>query len=155
MDETSSDDAGAETRLDMNAVRALSRAFDDLSVVPVSLTDAAIGAFDFIDIDSVLAELLTDTNNMELLGVRGNGNDRRSFRFGALDSIIRVHVTGSSVMLMLEPPLSVSCRIVTRLGAVASRTDDLGELIADAPELPVRIELDLPSGAVRTPWIIG
>lgn len=140
---------------DMDAVRALSRAFDDLPDVPASLTDAAIAAFDFIDVDSVLAELLTDTNSAELVGVRGNGSDRRSFRYGALDSIIRVHVTGSSVMLMLEPPLSVACRIVTRLGAVASRTDDLGELIADAPELPVRIELDLPSGAVRTPWIIG
>lgn len=140
---------------DMVTVMALSRAFDQLPPVPAILTAGAESAFDFIDVDSVLAELLTDSSSEELAGVRGSGGERRSFRFGALDSIIRVHLTGSSVMLMLEPPLSVVCRIVTRIGAVAARTDDLGELIADAPELPVRIEIDLPSGAVRTPWIIG
>lgn len=140
---------------ELATVMALSRAFDQLPPVPTHLTEAAESAFAFIDVDSVLAELLTDSGGTELVGVRGNGGDRRSFRFGALDSIIRVHLTGSSVMLMLEPPLSVACRIVTRIDAVAARTDDLGELIADAPELPVRIEIDLPSGAVRTPWIIG
>jgi hypothetical protein len=140
---------------DLATVMALSRAFDQLPPVPAHLTAAAESSFEFIDLDSVLAELITDSTDAELAGVRGHGGDRRSFRFGALDSIIRVHLTGSSVMLMLEPPLSVACRIVTRIGAVSARTDDLGELIADAPELPVRIEIDLPSGAVRTPWIIG
>lgn len=140
---------------ELATVTALSRAFGRLPPVPTDLAAAAESAFDFIDVDSVLAELLTDASGAELAGVRGNVGDRRSFRFGALDSIIRVHLTGSSVMLMLEPPLSVACRIVTRIGAVAARTDDLGELVADAPELPVRIEIDLPSGAVRTPWIIG
>ena len=145
----------SDSQGDLANMIALSRAFDQLPPVPTHLTEAAESAFDFIDVDAVLAELLTDSSSAELAGIRGNGGDRRSFRFGALDSIIRVHLTGSSVMLMLEPPLSVACRIVTRIGAIAARTDDLGELIADAPELPVRIEIDLPSGAVRTPWIIG
>lgn len=140
---------------DLAMLKALSEAFDQLPAVPTHLTDAAITAFDFIDLDSVLAELLTESNGAELAGVRGSTGDRRSFRFGALDSIIRIHLTGSSVMLMIEPPLSVACRIVTRVGAVDGRTDDLGELIADTPELPLRIELELPSGSVRTPWIIG
>ncbi len=138
-----------------DAIEVLTRAFDALPEVPTHLTAAAESAFDFIDADMVLAELLSDATNDDLVGVRGRGSDRQSFRFGALDSVIRVHLTGTSVLLMIEPPLSVACRIVTRVGATAGRTDDLGELTAETTELPVRIELELPSGAVRTPWIIG
>ena len=37
----------------------------------------------------------------------------------------------------------------------AHRTDELGELVLDVPRLPVRVEVDLPTGTVATPWIIG
>ena len=33
------------------------------------------------------------------------------------------------------------------------RTDELGELAVDAPDLPLRLEIDLPSGTTITPWI--
>ena len=50
---------------------------------------------------------------------------------------------------MLEPPLSVPCRVVTEERADEYRTDEFGELVVDAPELPFRIEVDLPSGDMR------
>ena len=68
---------------------------------------------------------------------------------------MRVHLTPTTLIVMIEPPLSVVCRVVTGAGSVEERTDDVGELVVDAPELPVRIEVDLPSGKVVTPWIIG
>jgi hypothetical protein len=61
------------------------------------------------------------------------------------------------MIVMIEPPLSVACRVAGGAdGEVAThRTDELGELVIDAPELPVRVEVDLPGGTVATPWIIG
>jgi hypothetical protein len=38
---------------------------------------------------------------------------------------------------------------------VEHRTDELGELVVDAPDLPIRIEVDLPGGTVVTPWVTG
>jgi hypothetical protein len=56
---------------------------------------------------------------------------------------------------MIEPPLSVVCRVDTEQGNEEYRTDELGELVVDAPELPLRLEIDLPGGKVVTPWITG
>ena len=56
---------------------------------------------------------------------------------------------------MVEPPLSVACRVTTEDGTTEHRTDELGELAVDAPDLPMRIEVDLPSGTIVTPWITG
>jgi hypothetical protein len=50
------------------------------------------------------------------------------------------------------------CRITSGAGDGATdahRTDDLGELVVDVPEQPIRVELDLPSGTIVTPWITG
>lgn len=69
--------------------------------------------------------------------------------------MIRVHLTSASLIVMIEPPLSVDCRIVTEVDTDEQRTDELGELVIDSPELPIRLELDLPAGATITPWITG
>ena len=126
-----------------------------LQPIPTHLADAARDAFAWRSADMQLAELLFDSANDELVGVRGTTTERRSFRFGAGDFVIRVHLTSATLFAMVEPPLSVVCRVVTKQGSTEHRTDEMGELVIDATEQPVRIEVDLPSGTVVTPWIIG
>lgn len=131
----------------------------DLDPIPARLTAAAVDAFAWRSADARLAELLFDSAGSELVGIRGTATERRSFRFGADDLVIRVHLTAATLIIMVEPPLSVGCRVATDDGATGvttdHRTDELGELVLDAPELPFRIEIDLPSGKVVTPWITG
>lgn len=133
----------------------LSDAFDELEPVPPHLTEAARSAFAWRRADAALAELLFDSATDELVGIRGTASDRRSFRFGHGDYVIRVHLTQATMIVMVEPPLSVECRVTTDDGVDVLRTDEYGELAVAAPELPARIEVDLPGGAVVTPWITG
>lgn len=39
--------------------------------------------------------------------------------------MIRVHLTSASLIVMIEPPLSVDCRIVTEVDTDEQRTDEL------------------------------
>jgi hypothetical protein len=126
-----------------------------LEPIPDRLTAAAREAFGWRLADAELAELLFDSANDELAGVRGSTAQRRSFRFASGDFVIRVHLTTVSMIVMVEPPMSVACTVSTSEATVEHRTDELGELVIDAPEPPVRIEVDLPSGRVVTPWITG
>lgn len=130
-------------------------AFDDLPTVPAHLRAAARDAFGWHRSDAQLAELLSDSSTSELVGVRGSTSERRAFRYGAGEFVIRVHLTGATMIVMVEPPLSVDCRVASGGDSTEHRTDELGELVIDAPELPVRVELDLPSGTTITPWITG
>ena len=126
-----------------------------LDPIPERLTAAARDAFSWRLADVELAELLFDSANDELAGVRGSTAQRRSFRFASGDYVIRVHLTSASMVVMVEPPMSVTCTVATAESNTAHRTDELGELVIDAPELPVRLEVDLPTGKVATPWITG
>ena len=133
----------------------IDRAFDDLEPIPPKLADAARSAFGWRRAAAEIAELLYDSANDELVGIRGTTSDRRSFRFAADDFVLRVHLTPATLIVMIEPPVSVLCRIATEDGTEELRTDEFGELVVDAPELPARVEVDLPNGTVVTPWITG
>lgn len=132
----------------------ISRAFDDLGPVPGPLADAARSAFGWRRADAALAELLFDSAHDELAGVRG-ASDRRSFRFGHGDVVVRVHLTDASMIVMIEPPVSVTCTVETERGRDEYRTDEYGELAIEAPELPARLMLEFDDGTVVTPWITG
>ena len=135
---------------------ALDDAFEHvLEPVPPRLVDAARRAFGWRLIDQQLAELIDDSAEHELVGIRGTSTDRRSFRYAAGEFVLRVHITPDTLIVMLEPPLSVVCRVETDESAGDHRTDELGELVVDAPELPFRVEVDLPNGRFVTPWISG
>lgn len=137
-------------------LQRVSDAFEHvLDPIPPRLSAAARDAFTWRLADQQLAELLDDAGDAELVGIRGTSTDRRSFRYAAGDFVIRVHLTAVTLIVMVEPPLSVACRVATEEGTDTHRTDELGELVVDAPELPLRVELDLPSGTVVTPWITG
>lgn len=137
-------------------VARLADAFEhELAPVPDHLRAAARDAFAWRLADVRLAELLFDSATDELVGVRGTPTDRRSFRFGADGFVVRVHLTPATLLVMIEPPLSVGCRVATQSATTDHRTDELGELAVDAPELPVRVEVDLPTGTIATPFIIG
>lgn len=133
----------------------ISAAFDDLEPVPDHLADAARSAFGWRRADAELAELLFDSSLDEPVGVRGSSSGRRSFRFGHGDFTIRVHLTEATMIVMVEPPVSAACRVETEEGTDEHRTDEYGELAVGAPELPARVEVDLPGGTVVTPWITG
>jgi hypothetical protein len=126
-----------------------------LDPIPGRLTVAAREAFGWRLADVELAELLFDSANDDLAGVRGISMQRRSFRFASGSFVIRVHLTSASMIIMIEPPMSVTCTVATSDATTEHRTDELGEIVIDAPELPVRLEVDLPSGRVVTPWITG
>lgn len=140
---------------------AVDDAFEaSLAPVPSRLSEAARAAFAWRRVDAELAELLFDSASDELVGVRGVVAERRSLRFGAHGTVMRVHLTADSLVVMLDPPAAVTCRIATavRPGEVRTeehRTDEHGELVVYAPDLPVRIEADLPAGTIVTPWVIG
>ena len=101
--------------------------------------------------DIKIAELLFDSAHDDLVGVRGTATERRSFRYGVDDTIIRVHLTSATLIVMVEPAVSVPCRVTSEDGSEERRTDEMGELMIDAPELPIRVEIDLPGGTVRDP----
>ncbi len=126
-----------------------------LDPIPDRLTVTAREAFGWRLADVELAELLFDSANDELAGVRGTSVQRRSFRFASGNFVIRVHLTSASMIVMIEPPMSVTCTVATSDSTTEHRTDELGEIVIDAPQLPVRLEVDLPSGRVVTPWITG
>ena len=134
---------------------AIGAAFDDVPEPPDQLVAAARDAFSWRRADVELAKLLDDSIEATLVGVRGGAGGRRAFRYGAGDFVIRVHLTDSTLIVMLEPPLSVVCRVASDAGTVEHRTDELGELVLDVPELPLRLEVDLPRGTTITPWIVG
>jgi len=138
---------------DDDVIARIARAFDDLPPIPERLSGAARDAFAWHRADTQLAELLSDSAEHELAGVRGTSSDRRSFRYAAGDFVIRVHLSDETLVVMVEPPLSVVCRIATPDGPIEHRTDELGELAVDAPDLPMRLEVDLPAGTTVTPWI--
>lgn len=143
---------------DDELLQLIDAAFDrDLPPIPDRLSAAARDAFQWRGVDVALAELTFDSAEQELTGVRGAATERRSFRFAAGDFVIRVHLTEATMIVMVEPPLSVACRVASGEGGDVSehRTDELGELVVDAPELPFRVEVDLPSGTTATPWITG
>lgn len=141
--------------LDDDLLGRIADAYDDLPVVPYPLTATAREAFAWRSADAQLAELLSDSAEADLVGVRGASTDRRAFRYGAGDVVIRVHLSEETLVVMVEPPLSVECRVATEDGTTEHRTDESGELAVDAPDLPLRIEVDLPGGTTVTPWIIG
>ena len=135
----------------------LADAFDDahLEPIPPRLSAAARDAYTWRRADAELAELLFDSASDTLVGVRGTTTDRRSFRYASGQFAIRVHLTDVSLIIMIEPPLSVVCTVDSSHGSEQHRTDELGELVVDAPELPLRLEIELPGGNVVTPWITG
>ena len=138
-------------------IQRLADGFDDahLEPIPPRLSAAARDAYSWRRADAELAELLFDSASDTLVGVRGTTTDRRSFRYASGDVAIRVHLTDVSLNIMIEPPLSVVCTIDSPQGSEQHRTDELGELVVNAPELPLRLEVELPSGKVVTPWITG
>jgi hypothetical protein len=133
----------------------ISDAFDRLPPVPPNLQAAARSAFEWRRADAALAELLFDSANDELIGVRGTAADRRSFRFAVNEFVIRVHLTPATLIVMVEPPLSVPCRVVTEEHIDELRTDEYGEVAVAAPVLPFRFEAELPNGEIVTFWITG
>jgi hypothetical protein len=135
----------------------LADAFDGANIEPIPprLSAAARDAYSWRRADAELAELLFDSASDTLVGVRGTTTDRRSFRYASGDFAIRVHLTDLSLIVMIEPPLSVACTVDSSHGSEQHLTDELGELVVDAPELPLRLEIELPGGNVVTPWITG
>lgn len=138
---------------DDRMLERIGEAFEELDPIPGHLSDAARAAFSWRRADAELAELLFDSATDELVGVRGTSSERRSFRFGTDDFVIRVHLTAETMIVMVEPPLSVPCRIAGEDGVAEYHTDEYGELAVDAPDFPVRVEVDLPAGTVVTPWV--
>ena len=140
-----------------SVIERLADAFDDadLEPIPSRLSAAALDAYSWRRADAELAELLFDSASDALVGVRGTTTDRRSFRYASGDFAIRVHLTDVSLNVMIEPPLSVACTVDSAQGSEQHHTDELGELVVDAPELPLRLEIELPNGKVVTPWITG
>ncbi len=133
----------------------ISDAFDRLPPVPAELQAAARSAFEWRRADAALAELMFDSADQELIGVRGTASVRRSFRFAVNDVVIRVHLTPATLVVMIEPPLSVPCRVVTEEHTEELRTDEYGEVAVAAPQMPFRFEAELPNGEIVTPWITG
>ncbi|MEZ5297585.1 MAG: hypothetical protein R2697_15315 [Ilumatobacteraceae bacterium] len=144
---------------DDDLLQRISDAFDrGLPPLPERLSGVATDAFQWRRADVALAELLFDSAQEDLVGIRGTSTDRRSFRYAAGGAVVRVHLTSATMIVMVEPPLSVACRIETGAdgGAIAEyRTDELGELALDVPAFPLRVEFDLPGGTYTTPWITG
>lgn len=149
--------AADRSTADDELVALISAAFDrELPPIPARLTDAARDALAWRRVDAELAELLFDSAAADLVGARGGTVARRSFRYAAGDFVVRMHLTTDTMTVMVEPPLSVVCRVVSGdAGPVDHRTDELGELVIDVPSFPIRLELDLPSGTIVTPWVTG
>lgn len=142
---------------DHGVIRAVSEAFDaELPPIPNSAHLSALRAFGWRMVtESQLLELLTDTADDDLVGVRGSST-LRALTFTGAGTTVRVTIDRRILGVAVTPATSLECHLEHHAGeSTVFRTSSDGNGTVPVDQLPVRLRLTTPTGELVTPWIIG
>jgi len=143
---------------DDQLIAELSTALDATDPVPERFVEAAKQTFTWRTIDAELAELVFDSAEGELVGVRGGDATRQvTFQSPAFEIEVAIISDGSRRLVgQLVPP--VESEIELRFGESSQTTnsDSLGRFsFEDVPLGPISLKVALPGGgAVQTEWTL-
>lgn len=127
----------------------------DLPPVPSELLSAAAAAAGWMDLDTELATVLSDSATDELVGARASTSTRRTLQFAGAGLTVSVTIDEHAFVLIVEPGDRYVGRLAGPGTAVDVETDDDGQFSTSRWPAPVRVELDLATGRFVSPWVIG
>jgi hypothetical protein len=133
-------------------------ALDATDPVPERFVEAAKQTFTWRTIDAELAELVFDSAESELAGVRGGDATRQvTFRAPAFEIEVAIISDGSRRLVgQLVPPVEGAVELRFGDTSHSTQSDALGRFsFEDVPLGPISLEVALPDGAtVQTEWTL-
>jgi len=124
--------------------------------VPRAVVDAAKAAYTWRTIDDELAELVYDSSEAGLVGVRAGATARQlTFRAAGVEIEVMVAETGERRLVgQVVPPQQASVEVRTDAGVSAMDTDELGRFSAGLGDAG-RIQVAITTSQVRviTGWV--
>ena len=134
--------------------------YDLVDPVPPEVTAVAYHAMAFRTLDAELGQLVSDSAEERLVGVRDAEGPGRlvTFESDTLTVEVQVSVLGADRRLVgqLVPPSPAEVRVEWPNDSTSVHADDLGRFSIDAvPAGPVRLVCERPgSAAVVTGWLV-
>lgn len=122
---------------------------------PAGARDAALAAFDFVDLDGALAALVADSRSGELAGIRAaTVADEITLDFATDELDVAVEVRGRRAVGQVTPAGPTAGRVeAPGMRTTLFAVDRLGRFETDLPVgRPVRLVVQGPGGVVRTDW---
>ena len=142
---------------DDELVEAIKTGLEQTDPVPMSAVEAAKAAFTWRTIDAELAELVYDSAETGLVGVRGEGARQVTFRSPGVE--IEVMVTDERerrIVGQLVPPQQATVEALTSGGIREQGSDSLGRFSFEGiVPGPVKLSVETADGGtVVTEWTI-
>lgn len=125
--------------------------------VPDSALEAAKAAFTWRTIDSELAELVFDSSESGLVGVRGEAARQVTFRAPGVEiEVMVVSDETRRIVGQLVPPQQATVELHSSAGVREQGSDSLGRFTFDGiVPGPVKLTVQTPQGGtVATEWLI-
>ena len=135
----------------------LGATLDELDPVPAAATEFAKAAFTWRSIDAELAELVFDSAEEQLAGVRSAGGARQmTFRAPGLEIEVVVVAEGARRLVgQLVPPQSAEVELLVGTEVRTATSDSLGRFtFLDVPVGPVSIRCTVDETTIQTDWMI-
>jgi hypothetical protein len=147
------DDFGSAA--ERRTMRSISDLYDaESGPVPAALTQFALDAFRWRDLDAQLASITFDSATDQLVGVRGTA-ERHLVRYSGAGLTVSLSLADASLTVMIEPAGEYHCRIEGPDVAVSMDSDEAGQLSLDDCPLPLRLVVENDPRRLMTPWLIG
>lgn len=135
----------------------LGTTLDELDPVPAVATEFARAAFTWRSIDAELAELVFDSADDQLAGVRSAGGGRQmTFRAPGLEIEVVVMAEGARRLVgQLVPPQAAEIELLYQSEVRSATSDSLGRFtFLDVPVGPVSIRCTVEGTTIQTDWMI-
>ncbi|MDH3499420.1 MAG: hypothetical protein OEM97_04810 [Acidimicrobiia bacterium] len=142
---------------DEQLMAELGATLDELDPVPTAATEFAKAAFTWRTIDAELAELVFDSADDQLTGVRSTGGARQmTFRAPGLEIEVVVMAEGARRLVgQLVPPQAAEIELLYQGEVRSASSDSLGRFtFLDVPVGPVSIRCMVEGTTVQTDWMI-
>ena len=143
---------------DKRLLAELSAALDATDPVPARVIESAKESFTWRTIDAELAELVFDSAEGQLAGVRGvDGTRQVTFKAPAIEIEVAIISDGSRRLVgQLVPALEGTVELRFEEETHTTEADHLGRFsFEDVPLGPISLRVALPDGAlVETAWTL-
>lgn len=146
------------TTNDDELIRDLGRVLDLTDPVPPMVTEYAKAGYDWRDIDAELAELVFDSAETGLVGVRG-GDMSRQMTFRAPGAEIEVELLSANsrrIVGQLVPPQETTIELRFGGRSIETTTDHLGRFtFEDIPSGPISLRCSVGGDQmIRIDWML-
>ncbi|MDQ3783085.1 MAG: hypothetical protein M3349_09145 [Actinomycetota bacterium] len=146
------------TMTDDQLMADLARALVLTDPVPATVTEFAKASFDWRDIDAQMAELVYDSAEAGLVGVRGDEQSRQlTFRAPGVEIEVElVSERSRRIVGQLVPPQETVVELRFDGSALETTTDRLGRFsFDDVPTGPISLRCNVGDDqSVRTDWVL-